>query len=482
MIPPAYSWIPPRLGSYGDEAIDLARLAGRELDEEQCYAVDALLSYGRGGRWVALESAVIEPRQNGKTSGVLLPVTLFDLFLLPPDRIVWTAHIFRTARDTFDDFCQCIATAGELSKRVKRISYGHGEEYVELHNGAKLEFLARSKGGGRGLGGKRVVMDEALFIASSAMGALMPVLSARPDPQINYASSAALDTSDHLHRLKTRGREGGDPSLIWLEWCAAGSWLDPPCLLSRACMHTVGTHGCVLDDEDGWKFANHTLNKRISAEYVRSERRTLTPIEFGRERLGWHQDPVGVGHIIDMGKWGKYADPDSEHVGAICFALDCTPERTSAAIGYTGRRRDGARHWQVLHHRPGMSWLVQKAIELDRGYRNVGWAIDPGSPAGSLIPELEQAGLVIHRVNAQEMQQACVSMLNASVDGSGRHLGQKALDQAWRDVSGVDFGESQRFSRRKSIGDITPLMTITLSDYGFRLHEGVSYRLLNSIR
>jgi hypothetical protein len=79
-VQPAHLWIPPRLGSYGDEAVDLARLAGRELDAEQEVAVDAMLSYGPGGRWAAFESAIIEARQNGKTGGVLLPVVLFDLF------------------------------------------------------------------------------------------------------------------------------------------------------------------------------------------------------------------------------------------------------------------------------------------------------------------------------------------------------------------------------------------------------------------
>ena len=127
MIPPAHLWIPERAGSYGDEAVDLARIAGRELDEEQALAVDAILSYRKGGKWAALESAIIEARQNGKTGGVLLPVVLFDLFLLPPDRIVWTAHLFKTSRDAFTDFVQCIETAPELSRRVKKIAYANGD-------------------------------------------------------------------------------------------------------------------------------------------------------------------------------------------------------------------------------------------------------------------------------------------------------------------------------------------------------------------
>ena len=67
MIEPAHLWIPDRVGSYGDEAIDLATEAGKALDDEQKQAVDALLSYGPGGKWVALEAAIIEKQAYNET-------------------------------------------------------------------------------------------------------------------------------------------------------------------------------------------------------------------------------------------------------------------------------------------------------------------------------------------------------------------------------------------------------------------------------
>jgi hypothetical protein len=140
-VAPAHLSIPPREGSYGEGAAQLMEIAGRPLDEEQKIAVDAMLSYRPGGRWASLESAIIEARQNGKTGGVLLPCVLFDLFLMPPDRIVWTAHLFRTARDAFNDVVLLVENSNTLAKRVKKIVYANGEEAIELHNGAKLEFL-----------------------------------------------------------------------------------------------------------------------------------------------------------------------------------------------------------------------------------------------------------------------------------------------------------------------------------------------------
>jgi hypothetical protein len=149
VIEPAHLWIPDRVGSYGDEAVDLAADAGKILDDEQKLAVDALLSFGPGGKWVALEQGILEPRQNGKSSGVILPVVLFDLFLRDdkPDRIVWTAHRFKTSREAFDDFIACIETSAALSRRVKKVSTSHGEEFIELHTPKKTKKTDPSRGG-----------------------------------------------------------------------------------------------------------------------------------------------------------------------------------------------------------------------------------------------------------------------------------------------------------------------------------------------
>lgn len=475
MIEPAYLSIPPRLGSHGDEVLDLIRLCRPpEIwpSAEQELAVDALASYGPGGRWAALESATVEPRQNGKTTNELLPVTLYDLLFLPPDRIVWTAHLFKTARATFRDFIACIEYSAELSRRIKQVNRSHGEESIETTSGALLEFQARENGGPRGLSGKRIVFDEALVLSAGAMGAALPVLSTRKDAQVNYASSAGMKTSTQLRRLMKRGRAGGDPSLIYIEYRADGSWSKPPCDRGAHCTHATDMPGCALDDEARWRKANYaTRTGRISIEYIRAERTALPPLEFGRERLGWEEEVDEESSLIDMDGWATRRDPASMAVGPVCFALDSTPERSMSAIGMTGRREDGTRHRQVLEHRPGMSWTVDRAIELDQSIANVGWVIDPSSPAGALIPELEAARLTVHKLSSRDTAQACGSMLTGATDGSGWHLGQAALDQAWRDARTVPSGDGERFARRKSSGDITPLMVIALSDHGFRLHE-----------
>lgn len=498
MIHPAFLSIPTsRVGSYGDEAVDLAMTAGRVLDDEQKLGVDALLSFGPGGRWAALEGAILEPRQNGKSAGILLPVTLFDLFLMEPDRIVWTAHLFRTAREAFEDFDTCIATSPELSRRVKKISYGHGEEAIELHNGAKLEFLARSQGGGRGLGGKRVVMDEALFLAGSAMGALMPTLSARPDPQINYGSSAALATSDHLHRLKNRGRSGTDPSLVWVEFCASGGWQDPPCEGGRKCSHLPGTPGCALDDEELWKQANHTLEKRITLSYVRAERLALPPIEFGRERLGWHQPPAAEGKAIDPAQWARLLDGESRRHGDVAIAVDISPTRDYAAIALWGRREDGLGHGLVVAYRPGTDWVLEELVRWRNQLNPVGIGAgrqvaaslegEAFDATGIRVPtkadEPEYGDLVV--LNSTDMTAATSQILDAVKQGTFRHTGQRELDASVTGAKTKVTEFAEIWARKDQDSDTSPLVALTFARWVFesRAHlvQDANYDILESV-
>lgn len=463
-IRPQHLWVPPGVGSYGDEAVDMMRRAGRDLDAEQVHDVTCMLTYRPGGRWAAFEEVIIEPRQNGKSGGVLMAVVMFDLFLLKPDRIVWTAHLFKTAREAFMDIKQLIDATPELSKRVKAIREGKGDEAVELHNGALLEFLARSEGGGRGLGGKRLVFDEALFLGADSMGALIPTLAARSvtgDPQIMYGSSAAVLRSDHLRVLRDRGRKGGDPSLVYIERCAPGSWDDPGCADGPECTHLVGIDGCALDDESLWKLANHALGKRISYEYIRNERRSMpTPEQFGRERLGWHTDPIGVGRL-PLEAWALCFDANSAPTSRPVFMIDASPGLKSVAIVAAMWRPDGLPHLEVVAHSPGSPWVAARAEEL-KVHRPLDWVLDPSGPAGALLPDLAEVGIEPTLMTTRDMGQACEAF-GAAVENQGlRHLDDPVLRKAIGGAGRRDVGDGLWiWSRRKSEIDICPLVGAT---------------------
>lgn len=482
MIEPAYFWVPPRLGSYGDEAVDLAAEAGLILDEEQRLAVDALLSYGPGGKWVALEQAIVEARQNGKTTMVLEPVTAFDLWLLEPDRIVWTAHLFKTAMDAFADFKQMIEMSPTLSRRVKRISEDKADLHIRLHNGAKLEFLARAGGGGRGLKGKRVVMDEALILSANSMGALMPILSTRKDAQISYGSSAGKATSDHLANLVRRGRKGGDPSLIWVEFCAPYGWADAPCARGKKCPHVPDTSGCALDNEELWLPANHTLGNRISYEYVRAERRALPWQEFGRERLGWHEEILTGARPIGEKDWADLVDILSTMVDPVAVGLHINNDRDATAIGVAGYREDGLIHVEVVKSAPGTAWAAQDVATVVERFSPCVVVIDDKSETASLLPDLKELGLeqrdrdpekpagedeIVVSTWASDLARACGALHSRVVETKTvRHLNQPELNDSIAGAVWRPLGNARAWDLKAATTNQAPLMAVTLALHG----------------
>ncbi len=458
-------------------------MLGRTLDEPQRIAVDAIMSFVPGGRWAALEAAIVEPRQNGKSASVLTAVVLHDLFLGEPDEIAWSAHLFPTARKSFLDILKLIRNT-PLERRVADVRESHGQEGIVLHNGAELHFIARSKGGGRGMSGKRVVMDEALFLSSAAMEALMPTMSARPNPQLLYGSSAGLETSEHLHELMKRGRAGGDPSLVWVEHKAAGEMDAPPCAPGKRCKHALGTEGCYLDDEDGWAAANPALDIRITREYVRGERRALAarPLGFARERLGWFEPLAIVARwlVIGEAEWRELMDAGSTVAGRPTIGIAVAHDRQSACIGAAGTREDGRWHVEVpeaevpgtaagvLDHRGGTEWLLDRVLTIWGTGEVAGVVVDPKSPAGYLIPDLEEAGVTVLKPGPDDLTSIYARFTDACKpehDLKLRHRGQAALTAAVRAAGSRKLGARFVWDH-EAAGDVTPLLAVSNALWG----------------
>jgi hypothetical protein len=129
---PAFLNLPgERHASVGQEAIDLAALAGLRLDEWQQWLLLESLQTQRDGRWSAFEVAALVPRQNGK-GGFLEARQLYGLFLGGEQLAVHTAHEFKTCFEHFLRMVALVENTPELDRRVARIRRGAGEQSIEL--------------------------------------------------------------------------------------------------------------------------------------------------------------------------------------------------------------------------------------------------------------------------------------------------------------------------------------------------------------
>ena len=449
---PRHTSLPRYSSSAGREAVDLARSAGLTLDPWQAHVLEASLGERPDGRWAAGEVGLIVPRQNGKGS-ILEARELAGLFLFGERLIMHSAHEFKTAAEGFRRVLALIDANDALRKRVARVSQAHGSEGIELKSGARLRFVARSKGSGRGFSGDCVILDEAYALSDAAMDAIMSTLSARPNPQLWYTSSAPLLDSDVLRRLCLRGRAGDDPRLAYFEWCAGPD--DAP------------------DDRAAWAVANPSLGIRLTEEFTERELAALSPEGFLRERLGvWLEEERAS--VIPAAAWAALADTASAPVGGVVFAADVAPNRATATIAVAGRRKDGLPHVEIVDARPEAWWVAARLTELRAKWGDVPIVVDEAGAAASLVRDLRAAEVPVLVPSPRQVAAAAARLYDACAPQVAglRHRDQPALNAAVDAAVTRPLGDAWTWDRRKPTADITPLVAATLALWG--LDEGAA--------
>lgn len=457
---PAHLWVPEHVSNAANEAIDLAESCGLHLDPEQRLALEAILAERADGKWAGFEAGIVAARQNLKTF-LFEIVVLAHLYLFGSRLVVWTAHLFPTTQEAMRDLRHIIESNDHLRRRVKKIIEANGEEHFELVTGQRLLFKARSKSGGRGLTGDVVILDEAFALGPSEMGSLLPTLSARPNPQVIYGSSAGKSDSNVLRAVRDRGRAGGDPSLVWVEWCAPVT----PCENDR-CDHRPGAVGCALDDRELWRMANPAMGRRISEAHIEAERRALPPEEFARERLGWWDEPTGAGGGMPLTLW-ESVELKAKPGTLLALAVDVTPDLAYASIGRASVAPSGIL-LDLAAHRRGTAWVVDEILRL-RGDVPVPVVVDLGSTASVVQDGLVSVGIPTFNPGAREVAQACSALLDGMLRRTVWHTADRKFEAAVRGASRRTLGDAWAWSRRNSLADISPLVAITLALLGATL-------------
>jgi len=403
------------------------------------------------------KTAKMKPRESGVTRAHYNAVVAIESVESRPTRCITVAHesscylvgrgfvpTHNTAAEAFRRVLALVEASDDLRKRVRKVRTSHGEEGIETTSGQRLRFVARSTGSGRGFSGDCVILDEAYRLPQEALGALLPTLSARPNPQLWYTSSAGHVDSDVLRSVRDRGI-GKDPNLAYLEWSA-----DP---------------ALQADDRAGWRAANPAIGIRIEEEHVARELAAMPAEEFARERLGIWSDPGAADTALSMPSWESCVDLSSSALDPVAIGVDVSPDG-AGAIAVAGQRQDGLLHVEVLDHQPGTSWVVERVQALVRRWSPSCVVLDVGSPAGALLPDLERAGVVVRKVAGREMAQAAVA-LAAHIDQTTlRHRQQPDLDAAVAGARRRVVGDLWAFGRRGSFADISPLVAVALASWG----------------
>lgn len=442
-----------------EDAIDLSTAYGLTPDAWQEDVLRDWLARRDDGKWVSRRAGISCPRQNGK-NGLLEIRSLFGLVVLG-ERILHTAHEVKTARKAFLRLCEFFndRVNPDLAGLLKPagIRRANGQEAIFLANGGQIEFVARTKGSGRGYTVDCVILDEAQDLTEEQLAALMYTTSSGPlgNSQRLMAGTppSELDAGAPFSRMRVNALDGKSDGLSWHEWSAAPG--DDP------------------DDEDVWHATNPALGKRIDIAAIRDERHDGSDAEFMRERLGmW--DVVTAARVISVDAWLDCRDVNTQaNDDRMAFALDMNPERTKCTVSVASLRADDLVHVEVLRsveldRRTGIDELVDFVVGLEEKWKPRAIVIDDYSPAMAFAPRLEERGVEITRSFTKDMVQACGMFMDTVLSGGLRHPGQPGLDEALQVARKRSIGTSGGWAwhRLSNDCDITPLVSITLALWG----------------
>lgn len=445
---PRVELVPSSVDCQADDAAFFASSYGLTPDPWQLHVLEGWLAERSDGKWAGARAGLAVPRQNGKNA-VLEIRELYGIVALG-ERFLHTAHEVKTARKAFQrlsGFFDNERQWPELAALVKEIRRTNGQEAIVLTNGGSVEFVARSRGSGRGYTVDVLVCDEAQELTDEHLEALLPTISSAPtgNPQTILTGTPPPpgSTAEVFARMRSDAHSEASDRLVWHEW-SAGEDYDP-------------------DDPEEWARNNPSLGARLHEEVVLTEREQMSDDGFARERLGvWDTNRRHA--VIDPDLWASLADGQSEPGEVVAFAVDIPPERKSAAIAIASLRADGVMHVELTEKEknPGTAWVPDRLVELVARWGG-SVVLDPASPAGSLIPALTRAGVEPILIGTRELTQGCGAFYDLVAQKKLRHLNQAPLNIAVDAGRKRSVGDSWAWHRRDTSADISPLVAATLA-------------------
>lgn len=431
----------------GDKLAQVARLLGFELFEWQRYVADVGLELDETNKYKFRTVAAQVGRQNGKSK---LIETRIAYELLQPNRhVAYTAQDRNMAKNKWEEHILSFQTSHRFWKRVLRVSRVNGSEKIYMKNGSTYGIVTPNDKGARGLSLNLMVIDEALTHPLSLIANLQPTLATKKNGQLWILSNAGRPGESELleHYRELGHREVLEPTtkLAWFEWCPTEDKFD-------------------YLDEEVWYQAIPSLHeeKGVLIDAVREAAATNSPEIFTKEWLNvWPaRDSV---QVIGTELWDSLAKPDMTLQSQITFGVDISRERDRASIGASGMVRDFT-PVELIECKEGTSWVLPRLIELCKKY-NSQVVIDTGSPASSLIIELEKNGVKVMSIGLRDYVRACGSFYDAVQAKTICHLDDQNLRTAIMGSTKRQLGDAWAWNRQSNT-NITPLVAVTLARYG----------------
>lgn len=439
--------------SRGPEAIEFAEgVLGIMLYPWQRWFLLHALELNPNGTFRFRTILLLVARQNGKTT-LLLILFLWRLYVDGSRLVIGTAQNLDIAEETWAAAVELAEDVPDLAREIEHVDKTNGKKTLRLKAGERYKVAAGNRRGGRSLSGDFVGLDELREHQTwDGWAAVTKTTMARTRAQVLGTSNAGDDKSIVLSTLRAKALEESEPTLGIFEYSAPEE--------------------CDLRDRRGWAAANPSLGYGIAEETIASAAGTDPEGVFRTEVLCQWVSQVAP-PVIPAQTWADHLIPSSTTVGAPSWAVDVSPARSRACIALCASTVDGRPQVEipadmsvpVLDYREGTDWVIGRIAAL-RAAHGISTVYVYGDAAASLRTSLESLGLVVTVLSGRDMAQGCGLFYDEATKPVGRglvHLGQPELNEALSLAQQSHTDSGWQWARRKSAGDISPLVAVTVA-------------------
>lgn len=466
---PTLKSIPTGDRAFAENACAFVRWAGLDLYPWQEDLLRDALMRDEKGLWSAREVVVSVARQNGKGE-FLVALELVAIYLCGAEKIMHSAHFLDTAMDARDRLWEVIEAhdglmswwEDEFPGQRPRPVLGNGKDAVKFPGGAKIYYRTRTKKTGRGLSFDWLIFDECFDLPGEVYAAMNNTTKARPNSQTVFISSP-VNVMEHMHGaiFSAKRWAGVDktPGILFKEWSLRPGEdpFDP-----SAWVHT--NPSLVSKPKPGVQLA------AVQSEAASAKKSEALRSSFMVETLGtghWVPRDGEVGDdfraVVDMDTWREGTVDRPVAVGDVALGVEVSPEGERVAVVAAGRTPAGM-HLMARPDEGGFS--VEETVAMIRrfvdAYHPVAVVLDRASPAGVLVPALQQVGIDPVGLTGAQVSAAwrtfAQAVGDATVTNDGAAVWEKQLGCAkLRD----EFGKYPALNRFS--GEISELVAATFA-------------------
>ena len=322
---------------------------------------------GREGEtWSAPTCGLSVPRQNGKT--LITAGRIVSGMVMYSEWVIYTAHLQKTATETFMELKGLFESRG-LLKYVKEIKAALGREQIILKNGGRVQFVARTRNGGRGLHGDCLVFDEAQELTSEQQASFLPAISASKNPQTIYLGTPPDENcSGTVFRdIREKARKGLSETTAWTEFS----------------VDEIGD----VSDRSRWAACNPALGRRMRETTIASECDQMDEDTFARERLGWWSPVVEhkLEYVLNAEQWNKCVSGELKPEGKTAYAVKISVDGMELCLAGAVIPKDGKARISLIKRvstTQGFSWL---ATWLNERYSKASCVVIDGRNGADLL-------------------------------------------------------------------------------------------------